>query len=217
VSYWVKFTGTPTDLPFICTANISYGNQGLTFAPGWQTGTWSYYLGAVAGTGTSLGSGYATQVINDGQWHLLVHSFDRTGSAVTYLDGVQTDSRSMVGVGDLDNPNLLTIGQDPTTFYQESVTFQIDDIGIWRRALSPYEAQSIHAAAADSGQSFDVFGPVKVYVTTAGSDVIVAWQAGTLLQSTSVNGPWSPVTGASAPYYKVTPGPSGSVFYRVEL
>jgi len=216
-SFWVKFTGSPTDLPFICTAFNSYGNQGLTFAPGWQTGTWSYYLGAVAGTGTSLGSGYATQPVNDGNWHLLVHSFDRTGNAVTYLDGVQVDSRSMVGVGDLDTLNWLTIGQDPTTAYQESVTFQIDDIGIWRRALNSYEAASIYGAAQNSGQSFDVYGPVKIDVAKAGADLVIAWQAGTLLSAPSLNGPWTPVAGASAPTYKVTPGTTGNVFYRVRL
>ncbi len=217
VSYWVKFTGSPGDLPFICTANVSYGNQGLTFAPGYNTGTWSYYLGAIDGTGASLGSGYATQLINDGQWHLLTHTFDRTGNAVTYLNGVQVDSRSMVGVGDLDSFNLLTIGQDPTTGYGETATFQMDDVGIWRRALSAYEAQSIYGAAQNSGQSFDVYGPVKLYVTKAGPDPVIIWQAGTLQSAPTVNGPWNPVPNASAPSYKVTPGTNGNVFYRVRL
>ena len=148
---------------------------------------------------------------------MLVHSFDRTGNAVTYLDGVQVDSRSMVGVGDLDTLNWLTIGQDPTTAYQESVTFQIDDIGIWRRALNSYEAASIYGAAQNSGQSFDVYGPVKIDVAKAGADLVIAWQAGTLLSAPSLNGPWTPVAGASAPTYKVTPGTTGNVFYRVRL
>lgn len=215
VSYWVKFTGAPSDLPFLCTAVNSYGNAGLTFAPGWQTGTWSYYLGAIAGTGTDLGTGYATQPVNDGQWHLLVHSFDRTGNAVTYLDGAQVDVRSMVGVGDLDSLSYLTIGQDPTTVYAESSTLEIDDLGIWRRALNPYEAQSIYTVA-QAGKSFDTYGPVTLQLNQSGAVLEIIWQAGTLYHADAVTGPWLPVPGATAPYHTVTPGGAGK-FYRVRL
>jgi hypothetical protein len=213
VAYWAKFTGSPGDLPFLATANNSYGGQGLTFAPGYNTGTWSYYLGAVSGTGSSLATGYGTQSINNGQWHLLVHTFDRIGNAVTYLDGVQTDSRSMIGVGDLDTANLLTIGQDPTTSYAETATLQIDDVGIWRRALSAYEAEGIYQAA-QSGGSFDTTVPVTLYINHVGGNVDVIWQAGTLLQATTVNGPYTPVPGAVAPFYRTLPTGS-AVFYRV--
>jgi hypothetical protein len=213
VAYWAKFTGAPGDLPFIATANGSYGAQGLTFAPGYGTGTWSYYLGGFAGTGGNLASGYATQPINNGQWNLLVHSFDRTGNAVTYLNGVQVDSRSMTGVGDLDNPNYLTIGQDPSTFYAESATLQIDDVGIWRRALTAYEALGIYNAA-QAGGSFDAVLPVKLYINYVDGNVDVSWQAGTLLQSNTANGPYTPVPGASAPFYRTTPA-GAAKFYRV--
>jgi hypothetical protein len=213
VAYWAKFTGSPGDLPFLATANNSSGGQGLTFAPGYNTGTWSYYLGAVSGTGSSLATGYGTQSINNGQWHLLVHTFDRIGNAVTYLDGVQTDSRSMIGVGDLDTANLLTIGQDPTTSYAETATLQIDDVGIWRRALSAYEAEGIYQAA-QSGGSFDTTVPVTLYINHVGGNVDVIWQAGTLLQATTVNGPYTPVPGAVAPFYRTLPTGS-AVFYRV--
>ena len=214
VSYWVKFTGLPGDLPFLATAVGSYGGAGLTFAPGYNTGTWSYYLGAAAGTGSSLATGYGMQTINNGQWHLLVHSFDRTGNAVTYLDGAQVNSRSMVGVGDLDTANFLTIGQDPTGSYGETSTFQIDDVGIWRRALNGYEATSIYAAAQSSDESFDVYGPVKVSANRVGTNIDVSWQAGTLLQSTNVTGNYTPVPGATVPFYRASPTNSAT-FFRV--
>lgn len=216
ISYWVKFTGAPGDLPFLTTGQSSYGAQGLTFAPGYNTGTWSYYLGAVPDTGGDLGTGYNTQAINDNNWHLLVHSFDRAGNAVTYLDGTVADSRSMVGVGDLDAPYgySLTIGQDITGSYPESATIQLDDIGIWRRALSAYDAQSIYAAA-QTGNSFDVKGPVRLYLNQVGDYLDLSWQSGTLLQSSTVNGNYTPVPGAQAPFHRIVPA-AGTMFFRVQ-
>ncbi|MBP7825454.1 MAG: hypothetical protein KA236_02740 [Verrucomicrobia bacterium] len=216
VSYWVRFTGTPGDLPFLATAWNSYGQQGLTFAPGWETGTWSYYLGAISDTGDDLGTGYNTDQINDGQWHLLVHSFDRSGNAVTYLDGVEVDVRSMVGVGDLDSYYYLTIGQDPSTAYAEAAVLEMDDVGIWRRALSAYEAQSIYTVATTAGKSFDTYGPVTLQIIPTGPELELIWQAGTLEQADEVNGQYTPVPGAVAPYYKVTPGVVRK-FYRIKL
>ena len=210
VAYWVKFTGKPGDLPFIATATGSYGGAGLTFAPGYQTGTWSYSLGgATAGVAT----GYGMAVVNDDQWHSLVHSFTRTGNAVTYLDGVPVDSRSIAGIGSLDSLNPLTIGQDPTGTYAVTGSADIDDVGIWSRALTAYEASGIYNAA-QSGLSFDVQAPVKLYLNKVGGNIDLSWQAGTLLQSTTVNGPYSPVSGATAPFYRTSPTNS-AMFYRV--
>jgi len=142
-----------------------------------------------------------------------VHSFDRSGNAVTYLDGAQVDSRAMVAVGALDNANYLTLGQDPVTSYAETATLQIDDVGIWRRALTPYEALGIYNAA-QSGASFDTTLPTKLYINNVGGNVDVIWQAGTLLQSTTVNGPYTPVPEATALFYRTTPT-SAAMFYRV--
>jgi hypothetical protein len=90
-------------------------------------------------------------LINDGKWHHIVLSYDKTGFAVTYLDGVPIDSRSVAGAGDFDQPsNIWNIGSDTTgTYWFETaaVTTEeavIDDMGIWRRALSQVEAQQMY-------------------------------------------------------------------------
>jgi len=49
VSYWVKFTGLPADLPFFCSAILSYSNPGFTFAPSYNQGGWSWSLGNIDG------------------------------------------------------------------------------------------------------------------------------------------------------------------------
>jgi hypothetical protein len=67
------------------------------------------------------------------------------------------------------------------------------------------------------GRTFDTYGPVILSMTKAGNDLELVWQTGTLVSSTTgVLGTYNPVPGASAPYYRVTPGPT-STFYRVRF
>jgi len=214
VSYWVRFTGTPGDLPFLCNAVNSYGGFGFTFAPSYAAGGWSWSLGNGAGY---VGVYGAANSINNGNWHHLLHTFDRSGeiaTAVTYLDGVQVDSRSATTAGDIDSGAPVNIGQDPTGGYPETGAADIDDLGIWRRVITAYEAQSIYAAGQQSGASFDTTAPIQLIVQKSGNDVELIWQAGTLQQADTLDGVYSPVPGAVAPYYKV-PVTLGMKFYRV--
>ena len=215
VSYWARFTGSPGDLPFLCNAVNSYGNFGFTFAPSYAAGGWSWSLGNFAGY---VGVYGAANSINNGNWHHLVHTFDRTGSvatAVTYLDGVQVDSRSVAAAGDIDSGAAVNIGQDPTGAYSESGAADIDDLGIWKRVLNSYEAQSIYTAGQQSGASFDQTAPIELIVQRTGTDVELIWQAGNLQQADTVDGTYAPVPGASAPYYRVPPS-AAMKFYRIK-
>jgi len=81
--------------------------------------------------------------------------------------------------------------------------------------LTAYEAASVYGAAQTSGESFDVYGPVKVSATHVGTNFDVSWQAGTLLHSTNVAGPYKAVSGTTAPFYRTIPSGS-SMFYRVQ-
>lgn len=212
VAYWVKFTGLPGDLPFLCSAANSYGNFGLTFAPSYNAGGWSYWLGSdLSSTGLYGQAGS----LNDGNWHSLVHTFDRTGNAVTYLDGVQVDSRSIVSVGSVDSGLPFMIGQAPNGDYQEDGQADIDDLGIWQRAFSATEAQSVYQVGVQ-GKSFDTYGPVSLRLQKSGDDLELLWESGTLQSADAVDGQYNPVAGAIAPYHRVTPGP-GKKFYRVKL
>jgi hypothetical protein len=105
------------------------------------------------------------------------------------------------------------VGQDPTGVYGNSGAFDLDDVGIWRRALTDYEAESIYGAG-QANESFDVYGPVKVHVYHTGGNVDVSWQAGTLLQATNVNGPYTAVTGASPPFFR-TNAVGSAIYFRV--
>ncbi len=172
-------------------------------------------MGGTSG-GTSLGLYGPTNSLNDGQFHSLVHTFDRDGNATTYLDGVIVDSRPMSHVDIVDSGLPLTIGQDPSTVYGVDGYGSIDDVGIWRRALTQVEAQSIYLVGPNHGRSFDTFGPVNITLQQSGGLLEIIWQTGTLLSSDDATGPWNPVIGASAPYHTVSPT-AAKKFYRVQL
>lgn len=223
VAFWTRFSGSPGDLPFLCNNDNSYGDQGFTFAPSWETGSWSWSLNDGAapigwpGYAAQYGNdaGYA-DAINDGQWHHLVFLVDRAGDVTTYMDGVRVHAKSIAGlVFNLDSGMSVDIGQAGGS-YAVAGTMDMDDLGIWRRVLTEYEAQSIYLVGSKYGRSFDSIGPVEVRVeiqSTAGG-VRLTWTSGTLQSSDNVAGGYTTVAGATSPYV-VQPGATGSKFYRV--
>lgn len=212
VALWVKYTAGFNDVPIIGNAINS------TYQPGWVI---TEDGGRFEWTAVSGGSIIADPVsatsplINNGAWHHVAVAFDRSaGSAASYVDGARVATHSLTGLGGLDLPYAVTIGQDPTGNYG-TANFDLDDLGIWRRALTDYDVLSVYNAA-QNGVSFDTVGPIKVAIQAAGGLVYVSWQSGTLLEATSVTGPYTPVIGASAPYYVTTPSSTGDKFYRVQ-
>jgi hypothetical protein len=212
VSYWIRLpaSGLPGDLPILCSAANSYGNPGITIAPSYKLGGWSWYL-------NNTGLYGADGSINDGTWHNLIHTFDRTGNGLTYLDGILVNSTVITGVGNLDQSGAMNIGQDATGAYPEDAAMDLDDLGIWRRVITPLEAASIESAGR-SGRSFNTVAPASVTlsISPSGSNLQVSWSPaiGTLLEAASLTGPWT-TNGSASPYIV---GPSNAAkFYRVQM
>jgi hypothetical protein len=171
VAYWIRlpvgYAGG--DLPFFTDAINSTFNGGFCFAPtygssatggaGSVDGGWalSVYNGATGANGMGVYGDSGS--INDGNWHHLVHTIDRVKGMVTYLDGVVSsyavvDGSSIVAAGNVDTGRPAVIGQDPTGKYPESGSADMDDLGVWRRALSALEAGSIYMAGLSNHLSF---------------------------------------------------------------
>jgi hypothetical protein len=227
IGLWVKL---PTnfdggDLPFIGNAINSMNNPGWVLGPTYGGGGWQWCLGDGVSPGLTVTNTIdvngAAGSINDGAWHNFVLTVDRTAKvANSYLDGLLMASRDITSLGSLDTGDPITIGQDPTGLYPEDGTATLDDIGIWKQALTPLEVAQIHSAGATSGRSFDTVGPanVTITVTRSGSSLTLSWSTGTLQESDTLGASanWTPVPGASAPSYTLTPG-TGNKFYRVQL
>jgi hypothetical protein len=216
VSFWIKYTVGFNDVPIIGNAVNSTWQLGWVFTDSATAGKIEWSLASTANTGTYLRDPVpGCPTINDGQWHNVVGVVDRTAKlASVYVDGAFAGSWSIDGLGSLNPGNSITIGQDPTGNYG-AATFDLDDLGIWRRALTDYEAASIYGAADTSGNSFDVYGPTKLAIKQVEGNLDVNWQAGTLLQATSPSGPWTAVPGAVAPFYRTT-ATGSTVFFRVQ-
>jgi hypothetical protein len=197
VALWIR---TPlnyagNDLPYLCNGvNSTFADPGLVFAytysttvggtPGW-VGGWAF--SALQG-GNGLGGRGEVGSIDDGQWHHLVHVFDRInrGATLTYLDGVQVPlhkqaGTSMLLAGALDSGRQFTIGQDPTGLYNQATlntptldaAGDIADIGIWKRALSPLEAASLFVAAVSNCLSF-TGAPVGPVINAQPTSIVAA-------------------------------------------
>ena len=212
VGFWLRYTDGFNDLPVIGNAIRSTYNTGWVITENGGKLEWTAVGGAEVIRDPAGGP-----AINDGQWHSIVVAFDRTLElASSYVDGALVDSASLTGLGTLVTGSALTLGQDPTGAYNNGGAFDVDDVGIWRRALTPTEAETIYMVGNTYGRTFDTYGPVVLTLRRSGTAMELSWQAGTLLESTNVTGPYVPVSGATAPFFKVTPG-SGSKFYRVKL
>jgi hypothetical protein len=213
VSLWVNYRNAPDDLPMIGNAVHATLNPGWVFAD--RAGQLQWTLVGTDDTSV-LASPVGGPAINNGAWHHIIASMDRAiGLANTYLDGTLLDTRSIAGVGGIDTAQSITLGQAPTGLYAVDGIFGIDDVGIWRRALSTYDVQSIYQLGVNS-QSFDTYGPVTLLQILVQGGFQLIWQAGTLLQADTLDGIWSPVPNAAPPIYTVTPGPDNK-FFRVQL
>jgi hypothetical protein len=227
VSYWVRMAAGSenNDLPIIGNAANSTYQAGWVMTEDLGQTEWSFVYVSNTGDNRIADPVPTGPLINDGNWHQIVVALSQTNDVInTFVDGNWIDTEPVgtlgglaVEAGILDTQQPLTIGQDPTGSYtadgQTNLAYDIDDMGVWDRALSPVEAESIYLAG-QSGQSFDSAVTTLGSLTIAprGSKIVVTWSAGTLMSSSNANGPWAPVAGASPPSYTLTPS-ARSQFY----
>jgi hypothetical protein len=161
VAYWIRlpFGYAGGDLPFFTDALNSTFGGGFCFAPSYGSGGWALSLFDAATDQNGIGVYGNAGSINDGNWHHLVHSIDRVNGMVTYLDGVAASyvvegGSSVAAAGNIDTGRPANIGQDPSGKYAETGSADMDDLGVWRRALTALEAGSIYMAGVSNHLSF---------------------------------------------------------------
>lgn len=222
VAYWIRLpaNATPDPLPILGNAPGGVYYSGYEFALGQDyyyvnTGGWLWTLYDADGNGV-YGLG-AVDSINDGNWHHLAHTFERAGNAITYLDGMPVDAR-LIGhpngsaIGDLDTGGTTDIGQDPSGMFPATAEVDTDDIGVWRRVLTPLEVGGLYIVGASNHISFATV-PVRITLHQAGSQLQATWPAGLLQSADEVSGPYSDVPGATSPFAVTAAG--AKKFYRV--
>ncbi|MDB6109393.1 MAG: Immunoglobulin V-set domain protein, partial [Pedosphaera sp.] len=227
VAFWVRQPSgsTYTNLPFFTDAVGSTSHGGFAFAPftGTGGGGWMWTIGTV--TSPNAATTFPdSNLINDGNWHHLVHAASRTANCTTYLDGVQVDSQSVDSavVGNINTVFAATIGQDPTGTYPVTAQADIDDLAVWQRTLTPLEISGIYLAGVSNNVSFAPpvaapIVPVALQVQQVSGQVQITWTgaAGALQASGNVSGTYTNVPGANSPYtIPISSGPQ--MFYRLK-
>jgi autotransporter-associated beta strand protein len=223
VAYWTR--GNNSSLPFFCDSSAGLGGI-LTFAGGYYFGPSTNGNGSWEAGLSSSGSGQQATVvgssmINDGNWHHVVHTVKRTGSLTTYVDGVSEPPYAVSFIsGSIDTTNAANIGQDGTgKLVLADAQGDIDDLGVWKRVLTSLEVSGIYLAGATNHVSFApvVIVPVALQVqqVSLGQYQIVWPGSGWTLQaSPTVTGGYTNVPSATSPY----PVPTSSgpqLFYRL--
>jgi hypothetical protein len=152
-SFWLKFSRWTRDP--VLLANKSWFSSGSLIGYALAIGSdgrfqWNFkeQVGERADYDSPPG------VISDGQWHHLAVAFQRGGQAVTWIDGEQVDARPLPASGTVIEPGLpLNVGQDGTGEYTENGNAGIDDgtlddLAIWRRAITGEEVLTIYRKGA---------------------------------------------------------------------
>jgi hypothetical protein len=231
VSFWVRQPpgSTYTNLPFFTDAIGSTGNGGFAFAPfsgddgagGSGGGGWMWTIGTVTSPNAATHF-HDSGLINDGNWHHLVHVANRAANCTTYLDGTQVDSQSIVIVGNIDTANAATIGQDPTGTYPVTADADLDDLAVWRRTLTPLEISGMYLAGVSNHISFappvsNPIIPATMHLQQAAGQWQIVWTGagGTLQAAGDVLGTYTNVPGGTSPYtIPTSAGPR--LFYRLK-
>ena len=148
-SFWVKFSDWRRDPVFIGNKNWNSGaNVGYALATG-ADGRFQWNYAEQVGERRDFDSGPG--LVGDGRWHHVAVTFQRGGETTCFVDGREQNRQVLPTTGTTISPGLPTnIGQDGTGTYTDNGTVDItdgtiDDVAIWRRAISVDEIRSIHS------------------------------------------------------------------------
>lgn len=160
ISAWIKVNSKSGDPSFVSNKDWrSGGNVGyVLFVGGGGNFGWNYKQSAGARV-DSGGTG-----INDAVWHHVAVSYHRDGNALTFVDGVLANTTPIAPAAEtLDSGLPTNIGQDGTGSYTDGGGVEIDafmdDVAIWRRAVTAFEIQRVYQFGTNGVKVSDIPDP----------------------------------------------------------
>jgi hypothetical protein len=238
ISFWEQMFSSSADEPFI--SNMNWDSSG---DPGWiisnEGSGMRVDLHDRGGSGKK-DSGTFSVPLQDGSWHHVVVTFQRTGVANTYVDGGLVNALNIAPdpgflVGSLDTYDLVpgrgpgafawNLGEDGTGEYAvnngAAIDCLMDDLGIWRRVLTADEVATIYQLGL-AGKTFaaPTAPPIKIgNAVVSGSNLQLTWSGGSppyiLQKKTSLTAPnWVGVQ-TNSTLNALVPMSGASGFFRV--
>jgi uncharacterized protein YjdB len=163
--------------------------------------------GAADGNTDADATGPAT--IDDGNWHMVAYTYTGVPGQVNngslYVDGVLV-AHNTVSVTPAGNNLDVWIGGAPDYGTTRLLPADIAGAAIFDQALTAAQVQGLYSGVF-------VEGPEIISITHSGSNVVLTWQSGVLLQSPSLLGPWTTNSSAVSPY--TVPAISGNQFFKL--
>jgi hypothetical protein len=186
----------------------------------------TFRLTAGIQVGPNLPAATASSPFNLGSWQHVAFSADGAQLRL-YLNGVQIAYTDYLGpinppdmkflsIGSMMNTNdVFEVVLDPIT--PNLMIGQIDELAVWKRALTASEVSKIYAAGRQAQALTTVkleppaVEPGTLSISAAEGKVTVTWDKGKLQTAPAVTGPWSDST-ASSPLTE--PASDKAKFYR---
>jgi hypothetical protein len=135
LAVWVNTTATNSDPSIIGDKDWgSGGNKGFVVA---FTGE-KWKINIADGNGNRRDAD--GNAINDGEWHLLMVTFDRDGEMIAYQDGVPVSAVDMSAVGDMNSGLPIRIAQDGTGSYGHFFEGKVGRSILFDYVVSPEQA-----------------------------------------------------------------------------
>jgi uncharacterized protein YjdB len=149
--------------------------------------------------------------INDGNWHMVAYSYTGTlgqnGNGSLYVDGVLVANNTVTNAPLANNLDVW-IGGSPD-YNNRFLPAYIANAAVFAQSLSATQVNGIY-----NGQWIPAaVGPQTITITHSGSNVVLSWGTGTLLESTNLLGPWT-TNNAAVSGYSV-PATNTAKFFRL--
>ncbi|MDB6112097.1 MAG: Immunoglobulin I-set domain protein [Pedosphaera sp.] len=129
------------------------------------------------------------------EWSFVALVVEPTQATVYMMNpnGIQSATNVLAHTSDVFGNNWRVGTDDLNNNSDGSRAFTglIDEVAVFNYAMTPTQVQSLYSAGGPA--------PVSLSIQSSGTKVILTWPHGTLLEATSVAGPWT-TNNATSPY-----------------
>ena len=142
-SVWVKTTTTPFVIETVTGSNWGGGTIALDINGQVTPAVW---------WGDNSGSSFdrftAGPIVNDGNWHHIVFTWNAYGNLTLYVDGVLEHQQASAGNLANVDVNNISFNSNADGTYNTGSACEIDECGVWNRELTQAEVTALYNTGA---------------------------------------------------------------------